>query len=78
MLVTISSTMSPATDLGFLLHKHPDRVHERELSFGVARVVYPEATWYANVQPGDVSEIVESHMVAGRPVERLVYHWPAP
>lgn len=44
MLVTISSTMSPATDLGFLLHKHPDRVHERELSFGVARVVYLEAT----------------------------------
>jgi 3' terminal RNA ribose 2'-O-methyltransferase Hen1 len=44
MLVTISSTQSPATDLGFLLHKNPGRVHERELSFGMARVLYPDAT----------------------------------
>ena len=44
MLVTITSTSEPATDLGFLLHKNPDRVHERDLSFGVARVCYPEAT----------------------------------
>jgi 3' terminal RNA ribose 2'-O-methyltransferase Hen1 len=36
--------MAPATDLGFLLHKHPERLHERELPFGVARVMYPEAT----------------------------------
>jgi 3' terminal RNA ribose 2'-O-methyltransferase Hen1 len=43
VLVTITSTTAPATDLGFLLHKHPDRVHERELPFGVARVCYPEA-----------------------------------
>ncbi len=44
MLLTITSSASPATDLGFLLHKNPDRVHEKELSFGVARVCYPEAT----------------------------------
>jgi len=44
VLVTITSTSEPATDLGFLLHKNPDRVHQRELSFGVARVCYPEAT----------------------------------
>jgi hypothetical protein len=43
VLVTITSTSEPATDLGFLLHKHPDRVHERDLSFGVARVCCPEA-----------------------------------
>lgn len=39
-------------------------------------VVYPEATWYAHVKPEDVREIVEEHMVGGKPVERLVYHWP--
>ncbi|GAA3797460.1 3' terminal RNA ribose 2'-O-methyltransferase Hen1 [Sphaerisporangium flaviroseum] len=44
MLLTISTTTRPATDLGFLLHKHPDRVQEFGQSFGVARVFYPEAT----------------------------------
>ena len=42
-MLTISTTNEPATDLGFLLHKHPDRVQEFEQSFGVARVLYPEA-----------------------------------
>jgi len=44
VLLTISTTHAPATDLGFLLHKHPDRVHDVSLPFGVARVVYPEAS----------------------------------
>ena len=44
MLLTITSSASPATDLGFLLHKNPDRVHGKELPFGMARVCYPEAT----------------------------------
>jgi (2Fe-2S) ferredoxin len=34
-------------------------------------VVYPEAVWYGNVQPEDAAEIVEEHLVGGRPVERL-------
>ncbi|WP_433756627.1 3' terminal RNA ribose 2'-O-methyltransferase Hen1 [Nocardia sp. CA-135398] len=34
----------PATDLGFLLHKNPDRVQAFEQSYGTAHVVYPEAT----------------------------------
>jgi (2Fe-2S) ferredoxin len=34
-------------------------------------VVYPEAVWYGNVQPGDAEEIVAEHLIAGRPVERL-------
>jgi len=34
-------------------------------------VVYPEAVWYGNVKPEDAAEIVEEHLVAGRPVERL-------
>jgi 3' terminal RNA ribose 2'-O-methyltransferase Hen1 len=44
VLLAITSSTAPATDLGYLLHKNPARVHERELSFGVARVVYPEAS----------------------------------
>jgi hypothetical protein len=43
MLLTISTTHEPATDLGFLLHKNPDRLHSAELPFGTAHVVYPEA-----------------------------------
>jgi (2Fe-2S) ferredoxin/ubiquinone/menaquinone biosynthesis C-methylase UbiE len=35
-------------------------------------VVYPEGVWYSGVRPEDVAEIVESHFVQGRPVERLV------
>ena len=44
MLLTISTTHQPATDLGFLLHKNPGRHHVAEFGFGTAHVVYPEAT----------------------------------
>src|ERR1700761_7903055 len=44
MYLSVATTHSPATDLGFLLHKHPGRVHETELSFGKALVFYPEAS----------------------------------
>jgi 3' terminal RNA ribose 2'-O-methyltransferase Hen1 len=44
VLLTVSTTHRPATDLGYLLHKHPDRVQEFRQSFGVATVLYPEAT----------------------------------
>ena len=44
MLLTISTTHKPATDLGFLLHKHPERAQTFDLPFGKAHVFYPEAT----------------------------------
>jgi 3' terminal RNA ribose 2'-O-methyltransferase Hen1 len=44
MLLAIRTTYRPATDLGYLLHKNPARVQTFELSVGVARVFYPEAT----------------------------------
>jgi 3' terminal RNA ribose 2'-O-methyltransferase Hen1 len=44
MLLTISTTHEPATDLGYLLHKNPERVHTADMSFGSVYVVYPEAT----------------------------------
>jgi (2Fe-2S) ferredoxin/precorrin-6B methylase 2 len=39
-------------------------------------VVYPEGVWYSGVRPEDVAELVESHFVNGRPLERLVNHRP--
>ena len=44
MFLSIATTHRPATDLGYLLAKHPDRVHEIELSFGRAQVLFPEAS----------------------------------
>ncbi|WP_369130528.1 3' terminal RNA ribose 2'-O-methyltransferase Hen1 [Modestobacter roseus] len=44
MLLTLSTTHEPATDLGFLLHKNPARAQQVEVSTGVAHVFYPEAT----------------------------------
>ena len=38
---------------------------------GAVVVVYPEAVWYGGVGLADVEEIVEEHLVHGRPVERL-------
>ncbi len=43
MLLTISTSHQPATDLGFLLCKHPDRFQSFDLSFGQAHVFYPES-----------------------------------
>lgn len=44
MLLTLSANFQPATDLGFLLHKHPAKVQSFELSFGKAQVFYPEVS----------------------------------
>ena len=44
VLLTITLTRRPATDLGFLLHKHPGRLHARALAFGSCSVFYPEAS----------------------------------
>jgi 3' terminal RNA ribose 2'-O-methyltransferase Hen1 len=44
MLLTITTTHRPATDLGYLLHKHPARFQSYDLSFGTAHVFYPEAS----------------------------------
>ena len=44
MLLTITNTRLPATDLGWLLHKHPDKVQPFRTTGGQATVFYPEAT----------------------------------
>ncbi|HEU4766994.1 MAG TPA: 3' terminal RNA ribose 2'-O-methyltransferase Hen1 [Pyrinomonadaceae bacterium] len=42
--MAITTTHQPATDLGYLLHKNPARLHSFDLSFGRAHVFYPEAS----------------------------------
>lgn len=44
MLLTLTTTHRPATDLGYLLRKNPARPQSFELTFGKAHVFYPEAT----------------------------------
>ena len=44
MLLTLSTTHQPATDLGYLLHKNPARPQAFDLAFGRAHVFYPEAS----------------------------------
>ncbi len=55
MFLSIATTHQPATDLGFLLHKHPGRVQDVELTFGKAWVFYPEA----NVQRCEVALVLD-------------------
>jgi 3' terminal RNA ribose 2'-O-methyltransferase Hen1 len=44
MLLTLTTTHDPATDLGFLLHKNPERHQTFDVGFGTAHMLYPEAT----------------------------------
>ena len=48
---------------------------------GPSVVIYPEGTWYQRVTVDDVNEIIESHLLGGKPVERLrvaVAEWRKP
>ncbi|MBI6121458.1 3' terminal RNA ribose 2'-O-methyltransferase Hen1 [Salegentibacter maritimus] len=44
MLLTITTTYKNATDLGFLLHKHPDKLQTVDLAVGKAHIFYPESS----------------------------------
>jgi (2Fe-2S) ferredoxin len=41
-------------------------------AFGCAAVVYPEQIWYGGIKVEDVEEIIQEHLLNGRPVERLI------
>jgi 3' terminal RNA ribose 2'-O-methyltransferase Hen1 len=43
VLLTLTTTRAPATDLGYLLVKHPDKVHAFDVPTGTAYVLFPEA-----------------------------------
>ena len=55
--------------------KHRVRVNEAgcldQCEHGPVLVVYPDAVWYGFADAGDAEEIVQEHLVGGRPVERL-------
>ena len=38
---------------------------------GPCLVVYPEGTWYTYVDTSDIDEIIDSHLIGGKPVDRL-------
>ena len=42
-------------------------------ALGPIMIVYPDATFYSMVQPGDIPEIVSEHLLKGRVVTRLLY-----
>jgi (2Fe-2S) ferredoxin len=44
----------------------------KHCSQGVTVAVHPDNVWYARVTPADLPEIVGTHLVEGRPVERLL------
>src|SRR5437764_550334 len=44
MLLTLTTTYQPATDLGYLLHKNPARLHSDDFSFGHGHVFYSEVS----------------------------------
>jgi len=61
MLLNITTTHQPATDLGYLLHKHPDKCQSFPMTFGQAHVFYPEsdtqkctATLLLDINPVDL------------------------
>lgn len=65
MLLTITTIYQPATDLGYLLHKHPSRVQSFSLSFGQAHVFYPEAN-SERCTAALLLDIDPVHLVRGR------------
>ncbi len=76
MLLTITTTRTPATDLGWLLHKHPDKVQSFNLTFGQAHVFYPEVSdercTAALVLDVDAVDLARQHRHTGN--ERLAQY----
>lgn len=69
VLLSVSTTADHATDLGFLLHKHPGRVQAFEQSFGVAHVFHPRRrTRCSRSSPSPSTRVSEP---AGRAERRI-------
>lgn len=45
--------------------------------FGPTIVVYPEQIWYGKVKIDDVEEIIQSHVISNKPVQRLMINHPS-
>ena len=68
MLLTLTTTHRPATDLGYLLAKHPDRLQTFPLGFGQAHVCYPEAS-EDRCTAALILDLDPVALVRGRPAE---------
>jgi 3' terminal RNA ribose 2'-O-methyltransferase Hen1 len=69
VIITVTTTSRPATDLGYLLHKHPDRVQSFDLPAGTAYVCYPEAS-LERCTAALIFEVDPIGLVRGRPGHR--------
>jgi (2Fe-2S) ferredoxin len=73
LLAELQTRTRAASQAGLL--KGPVRINKAgcldQCEHGPTVVVYPEAVWYGGVTAADAAEIVEEHLVNGRPVERL-------
>lgn len=78
---TSSGSMNLVKELKKELVKH-DILDEVEVvatgCFGLCElgpvvIVYPEGTFYSRVEVADIAEMVEEHLVKGRPLDRLIY-----
>ena len=69
MLLSITTTHRPATDLGYLLAKHPDRLQTFALGFGEAHVVYPDAS-EDRCTASLILDLDPVALVRGRPVNQ--------
>ena len=87
-ILICAGTGCVSTDSRVLLQNMKDEIAKRKLdneikvietgcfgfcNMGPIMVVYPEGTFYCQVHPDDAKEIVEEHLIKGRPVERLRY-----
>jgi (2Fe-2S) ferredoxin len=41
-------------------------------NLGPVMVIYPEGTWYTFIDADDIEEIIQSHLLEGKTVERLL------
>ena len=69
MLLTITTTHRPATDLGYLLHKNPSAVFTSEMPFGRVNVFYPEIS-EERCTAALLLEVDPIRLVRGRPDDR--------
>ncbi len=74
MILTISTEHSPATDLGFLLHKHPQRRHQVQLAFGQAHVFFPQVD-EARCTAALLLDVDPVRLVRGRRGGRTLFHY---